>query len=442
MERTPRWWRISAMAVAAAVLAAGSAGSGMVPAAAATPGSVPVSDLPAATGYHSAGDEAPGTPPLRPQARGEGGGWDTVSGEAPLPEEPGQPGDDAQDTIEAQIVGGEPIAITAAPWQVALVRTAIPSNYIGQFCGGSVLNRYWVVTAAHCVVGFAPRDVKVLAGTATLSGDRAGRRAVSRIVIRSDYNRRTVANDLALLRLREPLSYSRSIQPIRIPDKRPAKGKSARITGWGSTWCSDSMGPWNCNGTQPLPVNLQRAQVTVQSDATCSRELGSVAFLRPEMLCARSPGWGRDTCQGDSGGPLATRQKGEWFLSGITSWGFGCASNSAGAYTNVANYASWIRSTIRLSPGAPRKVRATAGNGRVTLSWTRPASTGISSITGYSIQRRAGNGKWRDVTTRPAKARKFAVKGLSPGVTYRFRVVARNASGTGVPSKMVTARAR
>ena len=64
------------------------------------------------------------------------------------------------------------------------------------------------------------------------------------------------------------------------------------------------------------------------------------------MLCASIDGYVVDTCQGDSGGPLATFERGRWVLSGVTSWGSGCAWLSSGIYTNVANYNQWISGNV------------------------------------------------------------------------------------------------
>ena len=62
------------------------------------------------------------------------------------------------------------------------------------------------------------------------------------------------------------------------------------------------------------------------------------------MICAGLEEGGKDTCQGDSGGPL-TRRLDDTFnvLTGITSWGEGCADpNRFGVYTRVSRFRDWI----------------------------------------------------------------------------------------------------
>ena len=47
---------------------------------------------------------------------------------------------------EGFIVGGVAATAGQAPWQVSLQRSS-------HFCGGSIINANWIVTAAHCVTG-------------------------------------------------------------------------------------------------------------------------------------------------------------------------------------------------------------------------------------------------------------------------------------------------
>lgn len=99
-----------------------------------------------------------------------------------------------------KIVGGQVAPQGAYPWQVSLVVSWIANPAQGHFCGGSIIDSAWILTAAHCVVGNEPSDINVLAGTNVLS-DGARRINVARISYHSRYNDRTKDNDIALLQL-------------------------------------------------------------------------------------------------------------------------------------------------------------------------------------------------------------------------------------------------
>lgn len=98
---------------------------------------------------------------------------------------------------------------------------------------------------------------------------------------------------------------------------------------------------------------------------------------------------------------------------------------------------STVSATPRTTPSAPRVKAASAGSGKVKVSWSAPSSGG-AAITGYVIQRYSG-GTWRTVATVGASARSKTFSGLTNGVTYKFRVVAKNAAGTGSWSSSVSA---
>ena len=85
---------------------------------------------------------------------------------------------------------------------------------------------------------------------------------------------------------------------------------------------------------------------------------------------------------------------------------------------------------------APRNLAAAPGNGRVTLSWTAPASDGGAAISSYQYQQRAGTGaygQWRTIPGGPS-TRSYVATGLTNGTPYFYRVRAVNSDGAGPPS--------
>jgi secreted trypsin-like serine protease len=60
---------------------------------------------------------------------------------------------------DAHIVGGKEARPNEFPWQVSL-QNARGSH----FCGGILINKNWVMSAAHCTVGDRPRDVRIVLG--------------------------------------------------------------------------------------------------------------------------------------------------------------------------------------------------------------------------------------------------------------------------------------
>ncbi|XP_078055358.1 suppressor of tumorigenicity 14 protein homolog [Mustelus asterias] len=236
----------------------------------------------------------------------------------------------------SRIVGGVDAEIGEWPWQVSLhVRG------FGNTCGASVISNSWLVSAAHCfqnTAGTRYSDPSIWTAYLGLHvqlklGDGVLKKSIKQIIVHESYNPQTFNNDIALLELANPVTFSSVIQPICLPDATHnfPVGKSVWVTGWG-----------RLKEDGPEAKVLQKAELRIIKRQICNSLLSNVVSSR--MLCAGFLSGGIDACQGDSGGPMSSVEKnGRVFLAGIVSWGDGCARrNKPGVYTKAAKYRQWI----------------------------------------------------------------------------------------------------
>ncbi|XP_015608826.1 trypsin-1, partial [Cephus cinctus] len=223
-----------------------------------------------------------------------------------------------------RIVGGEPTIIENFPHQVSV---RINGRHV---CGGSIIGKQWIVTAAHCVYGSSVTKTSIKAGISNLIENGTVINAVN-IITHEKYDPITTDNDIAVIELEYPLDYDRYVSPVNLPssDEKYFSGQLATITGWGR---------FRYIGT--LSLQLRRVDVPLVERALCEK-LYSDYLISEGMLCAGYvPTGGKDGCQGDSGGPMIINRK----LVGIVSWGVGCAApNRPGVYTRVTLFRNWIK---------------------------------------------------------------------------------------------------
>ncbi|XP_075210708.1 trypsin-like [Lycorma delicatula] len=234
---------------------------------------------------------------------------------------------------ETRIVGGQVTYVNQYPWMALLM-------YNKRFyCGGSLINSRYVLTAAHCVHQFNKKkiSVRLLEHNRDVDNETVHiDRNIKRIIKHPGYSDRTFNNDIAILQLDEDLELEGSpgLRPVCLPPtKKSFSGEEGVVTGWGVRNAGGSTSP-----------TLNEVSVPILSNKECRNTSYGEKRITDNMLCAGYPEGKKDSCQGDSGGPLHVVNGTRYDIVGVVSWGEGCAlANHPGVYTRVNRYITWIR---------------------------------------------------------------------------------------------------
>ncbi|WP_317987241.1 trypsin-like serine protease [Stigmatella hybrida] len=284
-----------------------------------------------------------------------------------------------------EIVGGANTTIAENPWQVSLQDGSF------HFCGGSIINENWILTAQHCVNsgGSISKPGRVVAGITKVSGSSAGQiRTVAEVVVYPGYVDANIGKDAALLRLSSPLDLSgpnaKAIPLATAADGSagfPSTGSSVRVTGWGTLRSGGSS-----------PDTLQTVDVSVLTNAQAQSSYPQETISADQLAAAAA---GKDSCQGDSGGPLTALKGSTRVLAGIVSWGYGCAdARYPGMYARVSSFESWINSTINgtTPPPTGSTLLNQSGISGASKAWKHYAITVPSGATKLTVNQSGGTG--------------------------------------------------
>ncbi|XP_036599952.1 transmembrane protease serine 4 [Trichosurus vulpecula] len=247
-----------------------------------------------------------------------------------------------ENLLDPRVVGGHEGSVETWPWQVSI------RHHRAHFCGGSILDHYWILTASHCFRTYPEvAQWKVKAGTDRLYS-RSPYLDIDKIFVFQFNMLYPKENDLALIKLKKPLVMSGRVRPICLPffDEELAPNTPLWIIGWGSMKESE----------EKFSKTLQQAEVQLIDRNQCNDKDAYFGSITENMLCAGVPGRSVDSCQGDSGGPLMYFKE-RWQIVGIVSWGYGCGQdNIPGVYTRVSSFLNWIYNVRKVHPNPGERV--------------------------------------------------------------------------------------
>ncbi|XP_055931121.1 elastase-1-like [Argiope bruennichi] len=244
-------------------------------------------------------------------------------------------------TSPDRMVGGEPAVPNSWPWQVSLQgRETEPSSH---FCGGTLINNQWILTATHCVSKkYDPGDIKVVLGShgkftrTPYQQDRYSAKVFAYPDLEGDDVRRfDMTHDLSLIKLNAPVTFNKGVQPACLAQLgwTAKPGWHCYATGWGESRGS--------GGSEAL----KQAEQIVQPKQNCS-------FNEQTQICVAKHQ--NAPCHGDSGGPLQCKLGEKWFVFGAASFvtasnfikGLCAGPETMTVYANAADKAEWIKTII------------------------------------------------------------------------------------------------
>lgn len=229
-----------------------------------------------------------------------------------------------------RIFNGDVASRTQFPYQAGIYLD------FNAFCGGSLIHKNWVLTAAHCVDGFQTWTV-FLGVSNMLAAKEEGREVqVSNAATRHErYDSREVTSDIGVIHLRRDVDLTGDY--IKLAKLAPPgvnyAGQMATVSGFGKV----------NDASQVISPHLRFTSLPVVSAKVCHDYYESADV---SQICLEAKG--TSSCQGDSGGPLTVPDEdGSPIQIGLTSFGCqsGCTVGCPVGFTRVNHFLDWLSQT-------------------------------------------------------------------------------------------------
>ncbi|XP_075948287.1 trypsin-like [Anarhichas minor] len=265
------------------------------------------------------------------------------------------------------IVGGRDAAPGSWPWLVSL------NSFGYHFCSGSLINKQWVLTAAHCLYRRDLHTITVSLGRLNQSGQNFNEvsRGLERIVRHHSFD--FFENNICLLKLSAPVNFTDYIQPVCLASAGSTfhTGVSSYVAGFGKTQAGSSSGAYI----------LQEVKVPIVGNKECKC---THPLITDNVICAGFREGGNNGCQRDGGAPLVTNNGLTWIQSGIDNVGNGCSwPMFLGEFARVSQYQAWITTFIDSSETGFVTYNSSGVDSNSTFKCTRDVSVFDSDF--YSI---------------------------------------------------------
>ncbi|XP_026200673.1 duodenase-1-like [Anabas testudineus] len=218
----------------------------------------------------------------------------------------------------SEIINGEKVPEDSMLYMVSV------QNDHGHVCGGFLISKDFVLTAAHCD---DKNPTSVVLGTHNLK--EAEKTAIKQKYKHEAYQQFSKGDDIMLLKLSIKVELNNRVQTVKLPESgiNLKENQQCLVAGWGKTH----------DGALSIENELRMVDVSVINKEFCKTMWKD---LPPKVICAGGNGTKKGVCEGDSGGPLVCNET----AVGVVSFGqkecnYAEAPN---VYTDVSKYLDWI----------------------------------------------------------------------------------------------------